>query len=266
MAEATQTLDLARQGVAARISGQDDVTVRRDLPVDSAADVLFDLYLAAPRPAPVAVLVSGYPDPGFQAQLGCRFKDMASVQDWARMLAASGVAAVAVSATEPVTGLAAALAHLRRRGDALGVDAERIGLWACSGNAPTALGAFLDDPAVRCAALLYGYTLDLDGGQEVAEAAGRFFFATPAAGRGVDALPADRPLLLLRAGADAMPGLNVALDRLVAAALAADRPLTVINLPAAPHAFDLMDGHPRAATAIAQVLEFLRRGLTAPRR
>ena len=48
--------------------------------------------------------------------------------------------------------------------------------WACSGNIP------MPCPGLRrrgCAALLYGYMLNLDGATDVAAAAGRFHFAAP---------------------------------------------------------------------------------------
>ena len=42
------------------------------------------------------------------------------------------------------------------------------------------------------------------------------------------------------------------------AALAADLPLTLVNLPAAPHAFDLDDDCAATRSEVEQILDFLR--------
>jgi hypothetical protein len=111
---------------------------------------------------------------------------------------------------------------------------------------------------IACAALCYPYTLDLDGASGVAAAAGRFGFANACAGRGIDDLARDVPLLLVRAGRDELPGLNEALDRFAVRALAANLPLTLVNHPDAPHAFELFDGGAATAAVVEQVLAFLR--------
>lgn len=126
---------------------------------------------------------------------------------------------------------------------------------------PTALSLLFgaDGAALRCAALLYGYTLDLAGASAVADAAKGFGFANPSAGRTPAELPPDVPLLLVRAGGDALPGLNAALDRFAAHALAADRTLELLNLPGAPHGFDAGEDSERARDAIRRVLAFAAR-------
>ena len=97
---------------------------------------------------------------------------------------------------------------------------------------------------LACAALLYGYLLDLDGATSVAEAAAQFHFAVPPVS--LDELPRQLPLLVVRAGRDAMPGLDATLQRFVTAARAREVPLalTLIDHAKAPHAFDLMDDTP----------------------
>src|SRR5262249_44769104 len=109
-----------------------------------------------------------------------------------------------------------------------------------------------------CAAILYGYTLDLDGATHVAEAASTFRFRNACAGRTVDDLPADVPIFVVRAGRDELPGLNTALDRFIAAALAPNLPIALANHPAGVHAFDLYDDGPLANATIRQTLAFLR--------
>ena len=220
-----------------------------------AADGPLALTLYRPpgvaRP-PVVVIVNGYPDPGMAALFGRPLAAWRSYQDWARLLAAAGVAAVLYENRTPAD-LEALLAHLRTTGAALGVDGERLGLFAASGHAALAVATVARAP-VFAAALLYGYTLDLDGDTAVADAARQFHFAAPPVA--LASLPST-PILLVRAGADALPGLLPSLDRFAAAAVARGLPVEVHEVLEAPHGFDVTDDRPATRDAIAAVVRFL---------
>jgi hypothetical protein len=105
--------------------------------------------------------------------------------------------------------------------------------------------------AFRAAALLYGYMLEVPPGAE------QFGIAAPARGRSIDELPPTLPLLIVRAGKDATPGLNASLDAFVTAALAHDLPVTLINQPDAPHSFDLFEDSEASRASIRTILRFL---------
>ncbi len=85
-----------------------------------------------------------------------------------------------------------------------------------------------------------------------------FKFANPAAGKSVDDLRTDTPLFLARAGQEQFPGLNDALGRFLAAAVARNLPVTFTNHPAGPHAFDLFHDSDASRAIVSQVLMFLR--------
>ncbi len=260
---------ISRKTVLCRLPGDEAVTVRRDVVYASpgGADLTMDLYLppggTGGTPPPAVVLVAGYPDPGYEKFLGCRFKEMGSSVSWGRLLAASGMAAVAYTNRDPAADARALLGFLRGHAAELGIDGERLGLWASSANVPLAL-SLLMEPAgdrLKCAALCYGYMLDLDGSTNVAAAARTFRFANPAEGRGVDDLPRETPLFIARAGRDETPGLNETLDRFVAAALARNLPVTLVNHPDAPHAFDLLHDSETTREVIRRILAFLKHHL-----
>jgi len=241
----------------------DGVTVRRDLPWHGTdgREVTFDIYQPskAERPTPAVLFVTGYPDAGVQRMLGCNAKDMESYDGWGRLIAASGLAAVAYVNHEPIADAHAILAYVRRNALALGIDAARIGVWACSGNVPNALSLLIDaSPRLACAALSYGYMLDLDGSTAVADAAGAWRFVNPGAGHTVDDVPGDVPIFIARAGRDGTAGLNDSIDRFVSKALALNRPVTVLNHHTAPHAFDTLDDSELSRAVIRQMLSFLR--------
>ena len=60
-----------------------------------------------------------------------------------------------------------------------------------------------------------------------------------------------------------MPRLNEALDRFVGQALAAHLPLTVVNEPSAPHAFDLLHDKHATRGVVKRILAFARSTLIA---
>ena len=140
----------------------------------------------------------------------------------------------------------------------LGIDGERIGVWACSGSAPTALSVLMTPEArVRCAALCYGYMLDFDASTSVAEAASVLRFANPCTGRAFEDLPVDVPLFVARAGRDQMPHLNETIDRFVAKALEFNIPVRLTTHHTGAHAFDIVEDSDESREVVRQVVAFL---------
>jgi hypothetical protein len=267
-----------------RIAGMERALVRKDVVyrTTGAGSQTLDVYSPADAAdgirRPAVVLVAGYNDVGYEKMLGCRFKEMAMSVSWGQLIAASGIVAIAYTNREPAGDLDALLQHVREHSASLGIDAQRIGVWACSGNVPLALSALMRDTTtpgpkgpglqddarlgLRCGALLYGYMLDLDGATGVAEAAQMFRFTNPNAGRSLDDLPPDLALFIVRAGQEQFPHLNESIDRFVAKALALNRPITLVNHATGPHSFDLLEDSEASREVIHQVLDFLRAQLT----
>lgn len=254
---------LAAKRIVYGTPAMDAVTVERAVSYGTTGSepLTMDLYRPAEwrsdSPRPAVVFVTGYSDAGARKLLGRRFKEMGSFTSWAQLVAAAGLVGVTYANTE-AADVHVLLEYLQRHADSLRIDATRIAVWACSGHAPTALALSMDQRyQFRCAALLYPYTLDIDGFTGVADAAEQFRFATVPAGRSVGDLPPQLPVFLARAGKDGMPGLNAAFDRFVAKALAANVPLTVVNHSTAAHSFDLFDDSAATRAVIAQTLRFL---------
>jgi hypothetical protein len=271
MSQDTPQDHISRKVVVYRIPGMDDVLVRPDVVyrTTDAGALTMDLYYppdgerGARRPA--VVIVAGYSDLGVQSKLGRRFKDMGFSTSWARLMAASGIAAIVYTNREPTADLHALLAHVKYHAESLNVDEGRIGVWASSGNVPLALSVMMQSAGhhFACAALCYGFMLDLDGSTWVAEASQQWGFVNAAAGHTVADLPSDLPLFIARAGQDAFPHLNEALDRFVSKALARNLPVTVANHSVAPHAFDLMHDSETSREIVRQLLGFMRCHLAA---
>jgi acetyl esterase/lipase len=251
---------IAKRPVVLELPGMDAVRIERNVPYGRAGPrQRLDVYRppeAAAEVLPAVLFVTGYADAGAETMFGCRLMDMAAYTCWARLVACVGLVGILYENEEPAADARAVLEHVRTNATSLGIDAMRLGLWSCSGNTPNALGLVAENPDLACAALVYGYTADLDGHRDVATAQAQFGFAGPA---NVEPTALRRtPLLLVRAGRDEAPGLNAALDRFVPRALAASVPLTLVNYPEGPHAFDILDPSSGSRAAIRQILTFLR--------
>ena len=264
MSQDTQRDQMSKKRLVYTIPGMDAVPVRRDEPyrVTAAGPLTMDLYyppdVETGARTPAVIFVTGFSDPGAEKMLGSKFKDMGSFVSWAQLVAISGFVGITYANSEP-GDVHDVIRYVRQNAASLGIDENRIGVWACSGHGPNALSVLMEHgrDGLRCAVLAYPYTLDLDGSTRIADAAKQFRFITPAAGKSVDDLPPHLALFVARAGRDQMPGLNDALDRFVGAALAVNLPLTVMNHATGPHAFDLFDDTSTSREIVKHALAFL---------
>ena len=182
---------------------------------------IYDAIDPISEPPPVVVIVEGYPDPGFEQKLGCKFMEMEWTMSMARLIAASGMTAITHSNRDPEADALALIDHLSASGC-------KVGIWATSGHGPVGLMAARK---AACAVLTNPITKDV--------------------------CP-DTPLFVVRSGKDETPGLNAALDAFTARAIAGDRPLTLVNYPAAPHAFEIAVDGLETRRILRQGLDFLR--------
>jgi hypothetical protein len=253
--------EIAKKRVVYQLPGMSTLSVQRDVSFRAAsgAALLMDIYFPAPShaPPPVVVIVMAYPD------AEARVRTYGPMTSWAQLIAASGMAVVVYGPESPNDDVHALLRHLRTEANELAIDAERIGLFATSANVAVALATVIADTSIRCAALLYGYTMDLEGGTPVADAAGQFGFVNACAGKSPDDLPTNVPLLFVRAGQDGTPGLNAALDEVLRRSIARNLPISFINHATGAHGFDLDEPGPPARAVVQQVLLFLRLHLSA---
>jgi len=244
--------EIAKKKAVLTLPGMDDVRVHGTTYDTGYEHLAMDIYYPATiAPAPVVVIALGYPDPPGQ----CRV--YGPLTSWARLLAASGMAAVIYATNECAANIPALVKHLRANADALQLDGRRIGLFAESANVSVALSALMRDASLKCAALVTGFTMDLDGSTTVADAAKQYMFVDACAGKSVDDLPDSVPMLFIRAGREWFPGLNDALDLVVARAIARNLPVTLVNHATGAHGFDMDENNELSREMIRRVLGFL---------
>jgi hypothetical protein len=264
MSQNTERHPIAMKKVVYQIPGMQSVVVRCDEPyrVTDAGPLTMDCYYppdaAIGTPVPAVIVVLGYP-PREPNPLGCNFKEMEWSVSWGQLIAASGIAAVFYTSREPEADLRWLLQHIREHAEPLGIDEQRIGLFASSGNAPVALSALMEHgrDRLKCAVLCSPMTLDSGGATAVAESAEKWGFVNAAAGKSVRDLPQDLPLFIARAGRDEFPGLNDMMDAFLAETLARNLPVSFVNHADAPHAFDLFHDSEATREIIRQMLRFM---------
>jgi len=257
--------EITTRRIVYEAEGMRDVAVRRGLAYRDTPDgaLTMDVYYptkGAEAPPATVVFVNGYSDAGVRAMLGCALKEMASFVSWAQLIASSGLAAVVYeTGRDPAVDAQSIIAYLQTHAGPLGVDVRRLGLWACSGHGPNALSVLMHEASrniVSCAVFCYCFMFDVDGRGLVAAASQKFGFANPVSGT-VDDLPRGTPLFVARAGLDDLAGLNETIDRFVARGLQLNLPLTVVNHPTGPHAFDILHDSDGSRQVIQHIVKFL---------
>src|SRR5262245_62098185 len=152
MSQETERHDIAKKSVVYQLPGSDAVRVRPDVKYrETDSGVLtMDIYYPGEshdgERIPAVVFVLGYSDVGVRKVIGCKAKEMGPSISWARLAAASGIAAITYTNREPIADAHALIGYVRENAAALGIDDNRIGLWASSGNVPMALSLLMQGP------------------------------------------------------------------------------------------------------------------------
>jgi len=149
------------QPIVLKVSGADDVQTAS---VAYAPGRTMDIYYPGnfdfAKPAPVVVFVMGYSTEFTMNWFGAKLKDLGQYVSWGQLVAASGMVGVSYETDYPDDDIEAVLRHVIRNGSALGMDSKRVGLFACSGNTLTGLGALAVKgadygDALRCGVIFY---------------------------------------------------------------------------------------------------------------
>ncbi|PYQ14809.1 MAG: alpha/beta hydrolase [Acidobacteria bacterium] len=266
--------DFVRLRVVYTVPGMDRVRVERDRVYREAAGSRLEMDVYRPADAtpgasrPVVILIHGGPVPP-----GASAKNMGVFLSYGEMLAAAGLGAVTfshrfygASALADAAGdVEAAVAYVRSHAEELGIDRDRVALWAFSGGGPFLSQSLRERwPFVR-AIVAYYAVLDLQvpapGAESgITDETRRELSPLHHLATGGEQTP---PLLVARAGRDS-PWLNATIDRFVQEALARNASLELMTHPAGQHAFDILDDDDRSREIIARTLDFLKRRLSRP--
>jgi dienelactone hydrolase len=226
------------------------------------------LFLDAYRPAttggwwPAVLLINGDAD----EQTISRAKDWAVFRSYGEHLASRRLVGISFThhSTEQghrtglvATEVAAAINYVREHASELGVDPQRLGIWAFSGAGPFALAPVLRErPSfIRAVAGFYA-VWDIAPFRDLPEpppmTRGDQWSATNALGQSAEGLP---PLFLARAGRDS-PRINAGTDLFVSRALTLNADLELHDHPVGQHGFDTRDDDTLSRNIISAALTF----------
>jgi acetyl esterase/lipase len=230
------------------------------------AELKMDVYSPAGRGArrPAVIFIHGGRIP---PNLRTTPKEWGAYVSFGQLVAASGFVGVAFnhrfytwnSLPDSQSDLMDLIAHVRDNADSLGVDKDRIILWAVSAGG-VFLGHPLRDaqPYIRC---IVGYypQLDLQNSRKSAPAS-----VTDETLREYSAIYHLRnrekgvpPIFIARAGLDDAT-LNDGVDRFVQLALAKNLTIELVNHATGHHGFDIEDDNQRSREILRRTIEFIK--------
>ena len=202
---------------------------------------------------PVVVFVIGFRTSAFD------LRNEYSYQSWGRLVAADGMVGVAYD-TERPEDLGALIAFLKENADELEIDPERIGLWSCSSNVPTALWYAMqeDENDAKFLVMYYGVMLSPDNYQrEVHNTLCRSWGCYGDELKDVERIRTDLPLFIVRAGRDEAD-LNDFIDHFMEFVSGTAVQATYIDHEDGQHGFDTKIKDERSIEIIEQTLEFMK--------
>lgn len=265
--------EMVRLPVVYTLPGMDTARVQKNLVYKTAGEAAtpplhMDVYapsdLDKDAPRPAVIFVHGGPVPP-----GLGAKEMGMFLSYGRLAAAAGFVGITFNhrfhspalAPEADKDVADLVAHVRKNAGDLGVDRDRIALWAFSGGGPF-LARWLGDPPGYLRALVSYYAvLDIrepPPGQPDKLSSDVRARLSPVSRLALSTRPV--PLLIARAGQD-NPFLNGTVDAFVAEALKQNAPFELLNHPDGRHGFDILDDDARSREIITRTLAFLKTNL-----
>lgn len=158
-------------------------------------------------------------------------------QDWAKLMATQGFVAILHQSNREnrFERLGQVLDYCHENGADIGVDGQKLGVWACSGNVTAAFPQIMDEQRsyLKAAALYYGMP------------------------NAIQHIRQNLPLQIVRAGLDSY-SLNKKIDEFLQRALKVDLPLDFVNYLEGYHGFDILNDTPRARQIMQHTVAFFK--------
>ena len=261
----TNAEDNTELSVVYKVPGMENVIIKKDIEyfAEQGTSLTVDMYYPPgfkfESNLPAVLDVFGYPNEATIKLVGGRLKDWSWPQSWGKLIAASGMAALIYETDSPEKDLNILLQFLQDRGDEFCIDRNRLGIYSCSANVPTALVNCMDKTKkyFRCAAFYYGFFLmtDTEYIPEIESLSEKMGFSTPLLNAEAK-LRDDLPLLIVRAGLDNVPHLNSTIDHFISKAVNQNLQINFINYAEGQHGFDAYDDNDRSREIIKKTIDF----------
>ncbi|HEX8491202.1 MAG TPA: alpha/beta hydrolase [Pyrinomonadaceae bacterium] len=263
--------EVAAPRIVYALPGMEKIKARKDLTYKRVADaeLKMDVYRPQnlPRGArrPAVVFLHGGALP---SNLRTKPKEWGVYVSYGQLAAASGFVGITFnhrfygwdmkSLTDARSDVAEALAYIRSNAESLGVDRDRICLWALSAGSLFLGQAIVDAPPfIRCMVSYYA-VMDLESLRKerpaITDEVMREFSPTS---RLKGAEKTFAPIFIARAGRDEA-GFNVAVDRFIQEAVSRKATLDFSNHAEGQHGFDVLDNNERTREIIRRTIEFIK--------
>jgi dienelactone hydrolase len=263
--------EVATQRIVYALPGMDKIRARKDITYKRVADdeLKMDVYHpqnlpnGARRPAIVFIHGGALPP-----NLRTKPKEWGAYVSYGQLAAASGFVGITFNQrfygwdmkalADARSDVTDAIAYIRSNAERLGIDKDRICLWALSAGSVLLGSAISDAPSfIRCMVFYYAI-LDLEPLRKerpaITDEVTREFSPIH---RLEGAGKAFAPIFIARAGRDE-PGLNVAVDSFIQKALTRKATLDFSNHAEGQHGFDVLDDNERTREVIRRTLEFIK--------
>jgi len=180
---------------------------------------------------------------------------------WGKLVAASGMVAIAYDTEQPDQDLEILMAFIRENAAELRIDPEQIGFHSTSANPPTVMSYLMQEGRSGIQFAIYYYGSSLTPDRKYAER-----FDEVCEGRGclyndlanVTFVDPDVPLFIVKAGKDFVPFANEALDHFVDYVQGEGATVTVIEYEDGEHGFDTQQKTEESAQIIADTVAFMK--------
>jgi acetyl esterase/lipase len=256
--------EIKRQRVVYSLPGMKLAGVKKDLMYKQVGDLQLQMDVYAPRKLrrnelrPAIIFVPG----------DAPWEILKDIKDWGvyvsygELAAAAGYVGVTFNhrSTERFAKMRDVagdvddlISYVRTRADSLGIDRERICVWAFSAGGPFLRTILKEKPGfVRCVVTYYSL-LGLAPGAAADEVVREFTIANYL-GRNQKQLA---PMLIVRAGKDA-PFINNSADEFLREAIKQNINLEFINYVEGEHGFDVVNDNGRTREILKRTLDFIK--------
>lgn len=254
--------DNSKQSVVYELPGMEDLLIKKDIKYNEGEEESLHFDICYPSNSdqkyPVIIFVMGYSDETMNKMTGSRLKEINQYISWSKLMAASGVVAVTYETNQPERDIGELIKYLQINAESLNIYGNRIGIWACSGNVPTALSVMItkNEHLIQCAVFYYGFMLDWNDSMHVSEASKRIGFVYPNK-ISFDKISQNIPQLIIRSGSEENPHINDSIDFYVNYVISKNKPVTCINYPLGSHGFDVLLDNDFTIELIKQTIRFL---------
>jgi len=255
----------SKPAVVYTVPGMEKVIIKRDIEYlsDQKTSLTLDIYyppgFTFEANLPAVLVIYGFSNDAAKKLVGSRMKDWSWYISWGKLIAASGMAALLYETNFPESDLNILLQHLQENAGKFHIDKNRIGIYSCSGNVPTALVNCMDEAKkyYRCAVFYYGLLLmtDQKNVPEIESLSKEMRFSAPKLNAELK-LRNDLPLFIVRAGLDNIPYLNDTIDHFISKAVNQNFPIIFINYPEGHHGFDAYDDNDQSREIIKKTIDF----------